>query len=281
MKKTVIGAVALAVWVSGAFVIAQDTQDAPPPDQQEAPIAAPQPNARPTVPQPPAPRPADVPPPAAPAPGQSPSMIPPPPPPDDVPQAAPGSSGPGPATEAGYLGVIGDDRHDRGRGIRVIEVRPGGPAHLAGLLPGDLIVGVSGVRVRQMSDMVDIIRQSRPGTTLALDVHRNNERRNVHVTLAHRPMVQPVPDATGGSPTDPHGTRMPTGPPDPFGLDSPQPPQEPVADGPRPDGPPLPPKSTEDSARLELLEQRLDLLEMRMQKMERAMVDLAKALKSR
>ncbi len=280
MKKTVIGAIALAVWVSGACVIAQDTQDVAPPDQQEAPIAAPQPNARPTVPQPPAPRPADMPPPMAPAPGQPPSMIP-PPPPADMPQAAPGSSASGPASEPGYLGVIGDDRHDRGRGIRVVEVRPGGPAHLAGLLPGDLIVGVSGVRVRQMSEMVAIIRHARPGTTLALDVHRNNERRNVHVTLAHRPTVKPGPDANGGSPDNPPGTRTPPGPPDPFGLDGPQPPPKPTETGPRLDGPRLPPQSAEASARLELLEQRLDSLEMRMQKMERAMVDLLKALKSR
>ena len=44
----------------------------------------------------------------------------------------------------GYLGLVGDDRLERGRGIRVLETLPKGPAARAGLRAGDLIVRVEG-----------------------------------------------------------------------------------------------------------------------------------------
>ncbi len=180
-------------------------------------------------------------------------------------ETAPGGPMRGPAVEPGYLGVIGDDRNDRGRGVRVVEVRPGGPAHQAGLLPGDLIVGVSGIRARQMSDMVAIIRQAPPGSAMTLDVLRNNEHRNIHVTLTHRPARQQTPDTPEKPPNDRHGGNPPAKLPDPFQLDRPQ----------------LPDTATEDRAGVELLQQRLDRLEQRMAKMEQSMVDLLKLLKGR
>ena len=35
---------------------------------------------------------------------------------------------PAPSPEPGYLGVLADDKDDRGRGVRVLKVTPGGPA---------------------------------------------------------------------------------------------------------------------------------------------------------
>ncbi|HWA98430.1 MAG TPA: PDZ domain-containing protein, partial [Pirellulales bacterium] len=36
----------------------------------------------------------------------------------------------------GFLGMIADDRQENNRGVRVLDVMPGGPAQTSGLMPG-------------------------------------------------------------------------------------------------------------------------------------------------
>jgi hypothetical protein len=86
--------------------------------------------------------------------------------------------------KSGYLGLTADDANDRGRGVRVLAVRPGGPAAAAGLKPNDLITAIAGVRVRQMSDMADIMALFPAGDTVALDVQRDGKQQQMKVTLA-------------------------------------------------------------------------------------------------
>ena len=116
-----------------------------------------------------------------------------------------------------------------------------------------------------MSDMVGIILHTPPGTPLAMEILRNSERRNVHVTLGNRPAFGPAPDASGKPPKDRPGGNPPAKLPDPFRLDKSH----------------LPHDATEGRASVELLHQRLDRLEQRMAKIEQSMVDLLKLLNSR
>ena len=56
---------------------------------------------------------------------------------------------------------------------RLGEVIEGGPAALAGLKPGDLIVSADGTRIRNYNELADYIN-ARPGETVSFDVRRGN-----------------------------------------------------------------------------------------------------------
>jgi len=81
-----------------------------------------------------------------------------------------------PRREPGYLGLVADDQKDRGRGVRILEVRPGGPAEKAGLKPGDLITGLAGMRLRQMSDMGVILQHVPAGGSVLIEVLRDGQK---------------------------------------------------------------------------------------------------------
>lgn len=144
---------------------------------------------------------------------------------------------PAQAPERGYLGIVTDDRDDRGRGVRVLQVRPGSPGEKSGLRAQDLITGVGGIRVRQMSDLAAIFDQVPPGGTLAFDILRGQERLNLQVTFGQRaapPKDTPIEQSA-------------------------------------------PPKLTQDTPterqRLEALERRVQQLEERLQQLERALLE--------
>jgi len=111
-----------------------------------------------------------------------------------------------PAQQPGYLGLMADDAKDRGRGVRVTNIRPIGPAAMGGVLKGDLITSIDGVRVRQMSDMAAILGVCRAGQTIAVDVLRADKKQSLKITLGHRPTTgQPSTTATAPEPV-----RLPT-----------------------------------------------------------------------
>lgn len=89
--------------------------------------------------------------------------------------------------EPGYLGVIADDRNENGQGIRILESVEGGPADRGGLEEDDLVVAVNGRAVRQMSDLGQVLQNSRVGQVLQFDIVRNQQRRRVNVVLGRRP----------------------------------------------------------------------------------------------
>ena len=90
-----------------------------------------------------------------------------------------------------YLGVTADDRRDRGRGVRITDVSPGGPADRAGVKKQDLVIAVAGVRVRQLSDMTEILAVYQPSDVVEFDVVREGGRQTMKVTLA-RPVPTPA-----------------------------------------------------------------------------------------
>ena len=89
--------------------------------------------------------------------------------------------------EPGYLGAITDDRQDRGRGVRIVEVVADGPAAAAGLSAGDLIVAVENQPVRRMADLAAVIQTAAAGDRLTLGVSREGETQDIAVTLGRRP----------------------------------------------------------------------------------------------
>ncbi len=95
----------------------------------------------------------------------------------------------------GYLGATVDDRNDRGRGVRVLGIRPGGPADRAGLRPDNLIVSAGGARVRQMSDLTGVLDLLAPGDKVPIEVLRAGAAlpQKGEVTLGQAPPGLPAP----------------------------------------------------------------------------------------
>ena len=87
----------------------------------------------------------------------------------------------------GYFGIIADDRQLPRAGVRILHVAAGGPAARAGLRVGDLITAIDGHPLRQMRDLAQVMAGSRAGKTLRVAVQRDDQSREVRVTLDQRP----------------------------------------------------------------------------------------------
>ena len=96
-------------------------------------------------------------------------------------------AGEGAKSKRGYLGVVADDKNDRGRGVRILEVLPGGPADKGQLKADDLITALGGVQIRQMSEMAAILEDVPPGGKIAFEVLRGRQKQTVEVTLGQPP----------------------------------------------------------------------------------------------
>ena len=135
----------------------------------------------------------------------------------------------------------------------------GSPADKAGLRRQDLITAVAGVRVRQMTDMADILDNFAPGQGVDFDLLREGKPAKLRVTLAERQAA----------------TVQPSGPPEVIPL----PPGETAANSPEPQtGPRLPPpqsggSSLTETSRIERLERRIDQLERRVAELERQLAE--------
>jgi len=89
------------------------------------------------------------------------------------------------------------------KGTLVVDVVPDSPAEVAGIkagtqtirisgrtltIGGDVIIGVDGVTVRKLTDMIVYIeRTKRPGETVTFKIIRKGELVNVDLTLGIRP----------------------------------------------------------------------------------------------
>jgi Tol biopolymer transport system component len=83
------------------------------------------------------------------------------------------------------LGSIPDYTGDEeGRpGVKLAGVRPDGPADKAGLQRGDLLVGLAGQEVRDIYDMMFVLRQAKPGQQVDAVVLRGDDRLTLPVVL--------------------------------------------------------------------------------------------------
>jgi hypothetical protein len=179
-------------------------------------------------------------------------------------------TGPGAKAKSGdgpYLGAIADDRDDRGRGVRVLEVRPGGPADRAGLRPQDLVVGAATARVRQMSDLTAVLEMLAPGDKVELDILRGVQPQKVVVTLGRR-------TAPAAPPTE----LLPAPPKEPVPAPVSKPPSLEPPSGPAISPPPPAPAAAPigESASIEQLQRRVEQLERRVEELERALAEARK-----
>jgi putative serine protease PepD len=88
-----------------------------------------------------------------------------------------------------YLGVQTTDAIAGGADVVVVE--PGKPADKAGIMEGDVIVGVDGERVTGSADVARLVQQNHPGDKIKVEVERLGQRQEFDVTLATRPANAP------------------------------------------------------------------------------------------
>ncbi len=95
-----------------------------------------------------------------------------------------------------WLGIVGYDVDRRvaqyygltaTRGIFVVEVTAGGPAEVAGIRTGDVIVSLGERRLDALSDLVETLKEKKIGDTAELEVERAGQRTRLRVALGQRP----------------------------------------------------------------------------------------------
>jgi hypothetical protein len=84
-----------------------------------------------------------------------------------------------------YLGSIPDFAENT-EGVRLAGVTDGSPAALAGLREGDIIVGFAGSKVQNLEDLVNLLRDKKPGDEVEIVVHRGGAALILRTTLQAR-----------------------------------------------------------------------------------------------
>ncbi|OLC15881.1 MAG: hypothetical protein AUH29_06725 [Candidatus Rokubacteria bacterium 13_1_40CM_69_27] len=104
----------------------------------------------------------------------------------------------------GWLGIVIQDVTDElagsfgvreREGVLVADVMKGGPADTAGLRPGDVIVELGGVPIREVPDLQRQAASAMPGQTVTITVVREHGRATVKVTAGEMPTDEPVAGA--------------------------------------------------------------------------------------
>ncbi|MFL0810176.1 MAG: trypsin-like peptidase domain-containing protein [Agarilytica sp.] len=72
-------------------------------------------------------------------------------------------------------------------GMVITNTTSGGPAEVAGLRRGDIIVGIRGNPVRDARDIVQTIQESRPGETITIEYIRAGNTNSLEVVLEEQP----------------------------------------------------------------------------------------------
>ena len=76
---------------------------------------------------------------------------------------------------------------DDTRGVVVVGVVRGGPAHRAGLQPGDVIVAIDGKKIAEAREALIAISNRKPGSRVKLEVLRNGKSLTLEATAIERP----------------------------------------------------------------------------------------------
>ena len=81
----------------------------------------------------------------------------------------------GESLELGYLGISGQAGEDDDVGVVVVEVLPESPADEAGLVPGDVIVGLDDEPMFDIAELSAAIKLRRPGEIVELTIRRGGD----------------------------------------------------------------------------------------------------------
>jgi len=87
---------------------------------------------------------------------------------------------------------------DAPKGALVSSVEAGSPAEKAGVKAGDVILAVDGKAVEQSIELPRLIGETKPGTTLGLQVWRRGAKQDLRVTVGEMPAEKVAAAATGG-----------------------------------------------------------------------------------
>lgn len=79
----------------------------------------------------------------------------------------------------------------RPRGALVVGVIRDGPAHRAGILPGDVVTAIAGKPVESYNQFSRLVAALEPGKTATLRVLRNGEAQELEANISHRPDERP------------------------------------------------------------------------------------------
>ena len=95
-------------------------------------------------------------------------------------------------TQRGYLGIYPAELTqelaekeglENIEGVYVAEVTEGGAAKMAGIQKGDVLTAINGKKVNTVSQMMESIRQFRPGDKVNVEVNRNGHHHRYDLTL--------------------------------------------------------------------------------------------------
>ena len=95
-------------------------------------------------------------------------------------------------TQRGYLGIYPAELTqelaekeglDDIEGVYVAEITDGGAAKVAGVQKGDVVTSINGKKVNTVTQLMETIRQYRPGDKVDLEVNRNGRHHHYEVTL--------------------------------------------------------------------------------------------------
>lgn len=95
-------------------------------------------------------------------------------------------------TQRGYLGIYPEELTqelaqkeglENIEGVYVKGVTDGGAAKLAGIQQGDVLTAIDGKKVNSISQMMEAIRQYRPGDKVNVEVNRNGTHHHYELTL--------------------------------------------------------------------------------------------------
>jgi S1-C subfamily serine protease len=102
--------------------------------------------------------------------------------------------------ERGYLGVqveLTEVVHGHGRrmrGVLIHETVDLGPAHQAGLIPGDVILEYAGARVETPEDLSFLVSATAPGSAVPVRYLRRGRRVTAHVSIEQAPDLGWTPE---------------------------------------------------------------------------------------
>lgn len=98
----------------------------------------------------------------------------------------------------GFIGISGREivpvrnqpaSAERIQGIIVNSVAANGPAALAGIRPGDIVLNVNGKPAISATETMDQVAEIRPGSEVPVIIMRNGERLKLNVAIAEFPNV--------------------------------------------------------------------------------------------
>jgi hypothetical protein len=79
------------------------------------------------------------------------------------------------------------DYSDTKDGLKILSFAPESPAQKAGLAVGDLVLEVAGKKITERSELQAILRENKPGTSIAVKYKRAAEEKSVDVQLGEPP----------------------------------------------------------------------------------------------